>query len=148
MSDINQKIMERAAGNRLLNPDEQRYYLGTFRERVLVTISNQDIYNKSILSLFSKALDNLTKEVSPVKVAISSQISSERQIALLTSAKKKGLAATIIDDKISNSPYSAVIYTDHAINREETDLLSLFQNETETTKNKRQRGFLRRLFGL
>lgn len=147
MSDVNQKIMERAAGNRILNPDEQRYYLGTFRERVLVTIPSEAIYNKAILSLFSKALDDLTKEISPVKVAISSQISSERQIALLTSTKQKGLAATIIDDKTSNSPYSVVIYTDHAINREETNLLSLFQRETETKQNKRQKGFLKHLFG-
>ena len=148
MTDVNQKIMERASGNRVLNPDEQRRYLGTFKERVLVTITNDDIYNQNILPLFSQALDETQREVQPVKVTISSKIASDRQIALLTAAKQRGLAATIMDNKDSNSPYSVVIYTDHAVNRPETDILALFHQEAKETESKPSKGFLKRLFGI
>lgn len=37
MTDINKVIMEKAQGGAKLNPDEQRKFLGTFEERVLVS---------------------------------------------------------------------------------------------------------------
>ena len=39
MTDINKVIMEKAQGGAKLNPDEQRKFLGTFEERVLVSCS-------------------------------------------------------------------------------------------------------------
>ncbi len=39
MTDINKAIMEKAQGWVKLNPDEQRRFLGTLRERVLASCS-------------------------------------------------------------------------------------------------------------
>ena len=148
MSDVNQKIMERSSGNRVLNPDEQRYYLGTFQERVLITINIEDVNNEKILGLFSTALDKEIELINPIKVKISSRISEEKQMAFMTTAKNKGLSATIIEEKQATSPFGVIIFTDHAINRSETDLIALTEDDTDhTILNKPKKGFFNRLFG-
>ncbi|MGT2833666.1 DUF1694 domain-containing protein [Streptococcus halotolerans] len=150
MTDVNQKIMERSAGGLVLNPDEQRYYLGTFKERVLATISIEDVSAKNILSLFKTALDKEIKDKKSVKVKISSQISEENQMIFLKTAKEKNLSATIIEEKITTSPFGVVIYTDHAVDRQETNLLTLFDSSV-TAKNSKdskvKKSIFKRIFG-
>ncbi|MDY4761588.1 DUF1694 domain-containing protein [Streptococcus thoraltensis] len=150
MSDVNQKIMERSSGNLVINPDEQRYYLGTFQERVLATIKIEDVSAKDILSLFKATLNKEIKDEETVKVKISSQISEETQMAFLKTAKEKNLSATIIEEKLSTSPFGIVIYTDHAVNRQETNLLMLSDStmrDKESKNSKSKKNIFKRIFG-
>ncbi|MFU2164547.1 DUF1694 domain-containing protein [Streptococcus pluranimalium] len=148
MSDLNQKIVERAAGNRVLNPDEQRYYLGTFGERVLVSIKLEDMTHKKILELFSTALNKEMIANNALKVIISSKVNDDKQLTLLKIAKDSGISATIIDDKQSTSPFGVIILTDHAVNRSETDLLTLLEEKsTEPETKNPKKSFFKRLLG-
>ena len=42
MSELENKVLHAAAGEKRLNPDEQRLYFGTFAERVVLSIPVED----------------------------------------------------------------------------------------------------------
>ncbi|WP_283583034.1 YueI family protein [Limosilactobacillus difficilis] len=46
-NNVQDRLKQGIYGQRKINPDEQRHYLGTFRERVYVTISCQEIKERS-----------------------------------------------------------------------------------------------------
>ena len=46
-SSLEQRLQNGVYGTPKINPDEQRRYLGTFRERVCLTISNAQIKERS-----------------------------------------------------------------------------------------------------
>lgn len=53
--DINERLQqEQLGGQPKINPDEQRRYLGTFRERVIAAIKVSQLTDKTIQSQFEK----------------------------------------------------------------------------------------------
>ncbi|MFX3960301.1 DUF1694 domain-containing protein, partial [Streptococcus suis] len=46
MTDLQKTILQKASGESRLDPDQQRLYMGTFRERVLLTISSSEALSK------------------------------------------------------------------------------------------------------
>ncbi|MFU2204671.1 DUF1694 domain-containing protein [Streptococcus hyovaginalis] len=147
MTDINQTILERSSGNKVLNPDEQRYYLGTFKERVLVTVQIKDLNNENTLTLLDQAIQSELKQNDSLKMTIASEIPLEKQMAYMKNAKANHIPSSIIQNKITTSPFAIVLATDHAVNREETDLFKVFHLENQQTENAPKKNFLKRLFG-
>lgn len=71
-------------------------------------------------------------------------------MAFLKTAKEKNLSATIIEEKLSTSPFGIVIYTDHAVNRQETNLLMLSDStmrDKESKNSKSKKNIFKRIFG-
>ena len=55
--DINERLQqEQLGGQPKINPDEQRRYLGTFRERVIAAIKVSQLTDKTIQSQFENIL--------------------------------------------------------------------------------------------
>ncbi|MGC4388149.1 DUF1694 domain-containing protein, partial [Streptococcus suis] len=54
MTDLDKQILQKATGETRLNPDEQRRYFGTFRERVVLTIALQEAQTEGIQKTFSQ----------------------------------------------------------------------------------------------
>ena len=86
MTDLDKQILQKATGETRLNPDEQRRYFGTFRERVVLTIALQEAQTEGIQKTFSQALERLSQTFSPLSVKISPKLSTETQIFYMKKA--------------------------------------------------------------
>lgn len=47
MTELDNKILQKASGENRLDPDQQRYYLGTYKERVVLHLSLKEAQKKS-----------------------------------------------------------------------------------------------------
>ncbi|EHJ53160.1 YueI family protein [Streptococcus macacae] len=142
MVDLNQKILESACGEHQLNPDEQRKYFGTFKERVLLTILLKDAENSLILNHFSDILASIQANYPQEKVTvkISANLSLAKQMDYMKKAQQSGLTATIINDDKKRSPFGILIHTDKAENLKHTDVRLLYpQIFAEKTKEPKQK---------
>ena len=149
MTDLQHTLLEKAHGGAKLDPDQQRKFLETFEERVLVTASLDEAETTSIQKQFKVILNQLQKEYQPLFVKLSPNLSDRAQLAYLKVANQANITATIVSNDCSHSPFGFLIHTDHAVNISETDVLnqfaSLFQTAT-TTIPKKKTPFWKRYF--
>ncbi|MBM7636236.1 DUF1694 domain-containing protein [Streptococcus saliviloxodontae] len=150
MLDLNQRLMESANGGRKINPDELRSFLGTYAERVLLTISAQDARLDSVKGHFQDILNDLTENYSPVKVKLSPALSDNLQMTYLKLTKEIGLTCTIVDEMAAHPSFGIMIFTDHAVNIQDTDIREhysdIFQPQNQESKTEKK-GFWAQLFG-
>ncbi|MCU9534253.1 YueI family protein [Streptococcus sp. CSL10205-OR2] len=150
MTDLHEKVLKGALGEKRLNPDEQRYYLGTFSERVVLTILIENTDTEQVKSFFSEALEHLSEEYNDnLFVKISPQIALNLQMHYLKIAQEKSITATIIDEKTSKSPFGIVIHTQSPEYVEKTDIYDVFPqllSETKEEKTPQKKSFFKRLF--
>lgn len=146
--DMEKKIMERATGETRLNPDEQRYYMGTFGERVLLTASSDDASNPKLQEAFAAILTQYSKTYTPLTLKLSSQLKDGAEITYLKLAKDKHIPATIVTEDKANSPFGLVLHTNRAENIETTDVRQVFPDIfEETTQATTKKSFWQKLFG-
>ncbi|MBM7643296.1 DUF1694 domain-containing protein [Streptococcus loxodontisalivarius] len=150
MSDLNQRLMESANGGRKINPDELRHFLGTYAERVLLTVSAQDARTEIVKENFQDILNDLKEKYTPVKVKLSPALSDSLQMTYLKLTKDQELTCTIVEEMVSHVDFGIMVFTDHAVNIEDTDIHTLYpdifkQEKTETKSEKK--GFWSKLFG-
>ncbi|MDD6384431.1 MAG: YueI family protein [Streptococcus hyointestinalis] len=149
MTDLDKQILQKATGETRLNPDEQRRYFGTFRERVVLTIALQEAQTEGIQKTFSQALERLLQTFSPLSVKISPKLSTETQIFYMKKAQDKGCSATIVDETAANSPFGIIVHTNKAENIESTDFAVQFPDllEAKPTPHPQKESFFKKLFG-
>lgn len=149
MNDLNTSILQKASGETRLNPDEQRLYLGTFRERVLLVASPQQVSAPTFLEQFEGICHQLSSTYSPLFLKLSPVLSDSLQISLMKLAQQYGMTASIIDEKIGQSPYALVFHTDHALNKENITLEENFPHITTQVEKKEDAkpSFWKKLFG-
>ncbi|WMB29084.1 YueI family protein [Streptococcus didelphis] len=137
MDSLDHKILKSALGEQRLNPDQQRYYLGTFSERVLLTIPLEGIEEDIAKLEFERLLPNIVEDYQPLSLKLSSELDSQYQMFYMKLASKKGIPSTIIDESSANSPFALVLHTDHAVNLDETSITtSMTQNEVDKSDDK------------
>lgn len=150
MTDLHEKVLKGALGEKRLNPDEQRYYLGTFSERVVLTIFLEVTDEDKIKSFFSKALERLSDEYDDnLFIKISPQIALNLQMYYLKIAQENNITATIVDEKTSNSPFGVVIHTQSPEYVDKTDIYDVFPqllSEKKEQNSPQKKSFLKRLF--
>lgn len=150
MTDLQKTILQKASGESRLDPDQQRLYMGTFRERVLLTISSSEALSKEFQNNFSPICQELSKKYAQVFLKISPNLSDSLQISLMKEAQDLHLITTIVDEKSADSPFALVFHTDHAV-----DLMSITLEEQfpqTITENKEEskepkKGFWQKVFG-
>ncbi|MGT2887538.1 DUF1694 domain-containing protein [Streptococcus didelphis] len=149
MDSLDHKILKSALGEQRLNPDQQRYYLGTFSERVLLTIPLEGIEEDIAKLEFERLLPNIVEDYQPLSLKLSSELDSQYQMFYMKLASKKGIPSTIIDESSANSPFALVLHTDHAVNLDETSITtSMTQNEVDKSDDKpKKTSFWHNLFG-
>ncbi|HEM4425120.1 TPA: DUF1694 domain-containing protein [Streptococcus suis] len=149
MNDLHTTILQKASGETRLNPDEQRQYMGTYRERVVLLITFEDLTNDLVISAFDTICQKLTNSYIPLFLKLSPSLADKQQISLMKVAQGRGITTSIIDEKIGQSPYALVFHTDHAVDLEKVDLEAVFPNlvKKEEKKEDRKPSFWKKLFG-
>ncbi|HFR3895727.1 DUF1694 domain-containing protein [Streptococcus suis] len=149
MNDLNTTILQKASGETRLNPDEQRLYMGTYRERVVLLVSFDDLSSEVVGNKFDTICQKLANSYSPLFLKLSPALSDKQQISLMKLAQAHGITTSIIDEKVSKSPYALVFHTDYAIDLEEINLEVIFPNliKKEEKKEEQKPSFWKKLFG-
>ncbi|MGT2911298.1 DUF1694 domain-containing protein [Streptococcus cameli] len=150
MTDLNQTILQKASGENRFNPDEQRLYMGTFRERVLLTMSFDEAASSNVQSQFSDICQKLQANYPALFLKLSPKLSQNLQMDYLKTAKNLSITTSIIEEDKASSPYALLFHTDYAVDLEDASLETQFpniktkkDNQTETKKTV----FWQKLFG-
>lgn len=149
MNDLHTTILQKASGETRINPDEQRLYMGTYRERVILVLSFDEANSNLLSQQFDAICHQLSTTYTPLFLKLSPSLSDHLHVKLMKSAQTYHITTTIIDEKLAQSPHALVFHTDHAIDKETIDLASVFPNLTENTdkKNDKKISFWKKLFG-
>ncbi|MGT2865751.1 DUF1694 domain-containing protein [Streptococcus fryi] len=152
ITTINQKILRSSNGETRVKPDEQRLYLGTFKERVVLTIPIEDSLTQLINDKLPSILLNLEVKYKNLNLKINSELASNKQILLLQRAQELHIPAMVVNDNSSHSPFGIVVHTNNAENVEATDVKHLFPEQWQTVSLKtpdqeEKKGFWQKLFG-
>ncbi|HEL1838396.1 TPA: DUF1694 domain-containing protein [Streptococcus suis] len=149
MNDLNTTILQKASGETRLNPDEQRLYMGTYRERVVLIVSFDDLSSEVVGNKFDTICQKLANSYSPLFLKLSPALSDKQQISLLKIAQNFGITTAIIDEKVANCPFALVFHTDHAVNLEDIQLASQFPQLLTGNEKKEDAkpSFWKKLFG-
>ncbi|HFI0105804.1 TPA: DUF1694 domain-containing protein [Streptococcus suis] len=149
MTDLHTTILQKASGETRLNPDEQRQYMGTYRERVVLVITFDELAKEAVTNHFENICQKLTTSYSPLYLKLSPLLSDKQQVSLMKVAQTFGITTAIIDEKVANCPYALVFHTDHAVDQEEISLEAIFPNlvKQEEKKEDAKPSFWKKLFG-
>lgn len=144
--ELQQHMDKGRYGAPLVNPDEQRKYLGTFRERCFVSMTVKEMENKQ----HQQHLVTEIKKHPEGRLLINGAISEELQRAFIGLASKNAVDFTIVNDATAESEDSigVLLVTDHAVNEQIIDIESKYQanNADEDKANGEKKSFFSRLF--
>ncbi len=149
MTDLNTTILQKASGENRLNPDEQRQYMGTFRERVVLVLSFEQAVSSQLEKQFEALAKQLIMDYQPLFLKLSPKLSDSLQIHYMKIGQQLGITVSIIDEKIADSPYAMVFHTDRALNKESIQLEECFPHfVTQAPKKEETKpSFWKKLFG-
>ena len=147
MTDLNQTIMQQASGQRRLDPDQQKRFLESFQERVLVTASLEEANSPITTKILASVLQSCLDKTQPIYVKISPQVQSSYQLDYLKISQERNIPATIVSAECNRSPYGLVIHTDHPVDEELLPLSSFLEEKEEKQRNNEKKlSFWSRLF--
>ncbi|MFP3766960.1 MULTISPECIES: YueI family protein [Streptococcus] len=146
MTDLENKVLQAATGEKRLNPDEQRLYFGTFAERVVLSIPLEDSRLEEVKNRFSDILGQLAKQYDTILVKISPKLSVSNQMFYMKIAQEQNIQATIVDEKNAQSPYGIIVHSTKAENVANPLLSEQFPATAEKPKEAPKKGFWSKLF--
>jgi uncharacterized protein YueI len=149
MDNLKNRIDRATSGEHRLLPDEQRLYLNTFRERVLLAIDFSDAQNRALKSNFDTILTTFDGKYDKVFVKISCQLADDLTSFYLKKALEHHFDGQLLTT-CQNDHYGIVIHTDYAVNFEKINLTEIFPDFLhikETTKKTKKKHFFSKLFG-
>lgn len=134
-------------GTPKINPDEQRHYLGTFRERVSLTMTIAEVVDRQNLDAF---MTEITAHPD-FQVILNGHIDQADLGPYLKVASQRNVKFVIRQDEIyglNDSDLGMVIAADHAINVTPVALAQKYPAPTapETPVKPKKEGWLTRLF--
>ena len=130
-------LQEGIHGPKELNPAERKEFLGTLRERVVVTLTQGQVFQKEIPTGFIDILKN-NKEA---QLYLNGHISYSHLSKFVKAADQFGVKFKIVTNKDFNSPHGLVLAYDYAIDKE-TITLDEQAQETKQESPKQQKGLL------
>ncbi|MGT2926993.1 YueI family protein [Streptococcus cuniculipharyngis] len=148
MEHLDKKILEASAGERRLNPDQQRIYLGTFAERVILAIEEEQADQDLTLDVFPQILAQLKGDFPNLSVKISPKLTLNHQMTYLKLSQQAKATATIVNETTAKSPYGIVVHHDRAVTVSSTDLSAYLPEKTAIAPEQTQKkSFFKKLFG-
>jgi len=149
--DVEKRLENGIYGKPQLKADECRKYLGNFRERILVTMNNEEIHDDCYFKSFSEKLkEGFAQEVVLfLNGALDTSVTSKYSLL----AKSVGIPYMIKQgtDSITNETIVLVLATKNdAVNSECVDIAELFPHAHEQLAQKmtaKKKGFFGHLFG-
>ncbi|TCD46223.1 DUF1694 domain-containing protein [Streptococcus sp. X16XC17] len=150
MTDLNKTILQKATGENRLDPDQQKRYLGTFRERVVLALSFEEAISDQVQTQFDLLCKKLM-HYQPLFLKISPRLSDFLQVSYMKIAQDQGIQTAIIDEATADSPYALLFHSDHALDLEDIGLETVFPQNTSTEnqeeKTPKKISFWKKLFG-
>lgn len=148
MEKVNDIIKQQAAGGVKINPDEQRTFLTTFKERVIGLCSIEEADSPELAKYFSDILKGSMQNYTPVLVKISPFINSKQQIVYLKIAQELDCEATIVSENCTPK-FGLVLHTNHPTQVEELELTKQYPQffSSQRPQKKKSSSFWKSLFG-
>lgn len=143
--ELQQHLDKGQYGTPRINPDEQRKYLGTFRERCFLSMTVKEMENPL-------DRDHLLTEIQKYpegKLLINGAVPETLQSTFIALASKNSVDFTIVNDATVDSEESIglLLVADHAVNEEIIDVEQKYPlKEDETTDSKEKKSFFDKLF--
>lgn len=116
--DINERLQNEqlGGGQPQINPDEQRRYLGTFRERVIVAVKASQVSQSNIQAQFEAAL-----KAQPIgKILINQDVAGASFAAYVAIASRTNHPFTLLSHVATTStqddPIAVLLAADTAVN--------------------------------
>lgn len=146
-SQMEQHLQNSVYGTPKINPDEQRHYLGTFRERVSLAMTIGEVIDR-------QNLDAFITEISAhpdYQVILNGHIDQADLAPYLKLASQHNLKFTIRQDTIygvNDSDIGLVVASDEAINQNPIGLTKKYPPKTTTeTTTKSKKSWFDKLLG-
>ncbi|MDR3189603.1 MAG: YueI family protein [Lactobacillaceae bacterium] len=135
-------------GTPKINPDEQRHYLGTFRERVYAVETIAEMYSGNNLSAWVEVF----KQHPTGTLIINGELDRDIIDVYMQLVKKANVDFTLKNDTTfseDKSAYGAVYAADAAVHEDEIDIAQLASQATrdEATSTTPRQNWLNKLFG-
>lgn len=146
--NVEQKLEKSMYGPPKVKPDEQKKYLGTFRERVVIAVANQYATQQKYQTIFKAKLTEDNQVFKSLTMKINDSIDIRVKIKYMKIAKALNIKSTVVSENISNNAnaYAIVVHSDQAENIEVIDIeklnIDISKNNTPKKKN-----FFGKLFG-
>lgn len=146
-SDVEQRIQNSIYGTPKIKPDEQRHYLGTFRERVYLTISVAEAkkrdWSRPLTQELSKHPDSL--------VIINGNLSDQYTRSYITIANQMAVQFTIktgSDAKTGDQDLAVVVCDHKAVYESPVDVAKKYpvKSHSASQQKKHSSSFFERLF--
>lgn len=128
MTDEVQKHLDKGMyGTPSVNPDEQRKFLGTFRERVYIRMSIQQMRQEKL----KKTLETHLTDYPDASVLINGNVSQTLQTSYIQSIMKAKLKFTVVDTDLQEDEESGLlVVSDKAVNEDTIDIAEKFTNDS------------------
>ena len=149
MTNLENRLDRASSGEYRLNPDEQKLYLNTFRERIFLAITFDDAKTPLVKTSFNQILSHFDLADQPIFVKICGELPDDLTGYYLKLAVEHHFEGQILIEPASDQ-YGVVIHTDHAVNRDMIELRDVFLDllsspvPDQPTKKK---SFFSKLFG-
>ena len=137
---VDDYLQEGIHGPKEIKPAERKEFLGTIRERVVVVLSQAQVFQKQIPAGFIDILKN-NKEA---KLYLNGHISYTHLSKFVKAADENGIQFKIVMNKDFNSPHGLVLAYDHAINKDNITLIEQSKEQKENLTEKKK-GFFESL---
>lgn len=147
MADEVQKHLDNARYGTKLNPDEQRQYLGTFRERVYLTLTESEMTQK----FYHQAILTEVAKHPTAFLLIKGSLNETLQAIYVTLASANKLRFTIVSDPefTDHSDFGAILADKVAVDEEVIDVKDKYPlPEAPATPEEKPKseGFFKKLF--
>lgn len=147
MESLDQKLLKSSLGEHRLKPDEQRYFLGTYKERVVLTATLEEITQQAVADYIASELVPLSIKYPPLSLKLSPELDANLQMLYMKLAKDHHLAATIVDETNHQSPFALVLHTNHVVDIQDTAVPNFSKTQKPTEKSSKKRSLLKKFFG-
>lgn len=149
-SDPNQRLENAVYGAPKINPDEQRHYLGTFRERVTFSMTVAQLRSDDYLTAFATELDQQGEE--KTTVFLNGNLGQDTLSPYIRVATMHAAAFTIKNDptfKTDNQDLALVVAAKTAVDVDPIDVAKKYPATATTNESKTQpkQSFWKSLFG-
>lgn len=145
--ELQQHLDKGMYGKPQINPDEQREYLGTFRERCYLSMTIKEMRRSEYLADLKKEVEKEPQ----AKLLINGAVSQSLQQQYIAFASKNSVDFTIVDSATAENEdkIGLLLVTDHAVDEAVIDVAEKYpdsQQAEEPKKETKKKSFFDRLF--
>lgn len=145
MSDSLQQHLDKSMyGTPKIKPEEQAKYLGTFRERCLLSMTKSEMQNPGLQATLKKHLT----EFKNYKALLNANLPESLQATYLTILSQAQIPFTITDSSLPCNEHSIglLIVDSQAVNEEIIDIAEKYPSTTKEPTQKNHKSFWHKLF--